>query len=81
MIGQEEAASLTDIPNIRQKGIRLGNWRAGQRAAGYLLRKCDLIVAMTEQSEGLLGSCAFVPEDNLYLHNQRLGLISADKKK
>ena len=23
MIGQEEAASLTDIPNIRQKGIRL----------------------------------------------------------
>jgi hypothetical protein len=26
MIGQEEAASLTDIPNIRQKGTRLGNW-------------------------------------------------------
>ncbi|HEY6413208.1 MAG TPA: site-specific integrase [Edaphobacter sp.] len=26
MIGQEEAASLTDIPNISQKGVRLGNW-------------------------------------------------------
>jgi site-specific recombinase XerD len=26
MIGSEEAASLTDIPNIRQKGTRLGNW-------------------------------------------------------
>ena len=26
MIGSEEAASLTDIPNISQKGTRLGNW-------------------------------------------------------
>jgi hypothetical protein len=26
MIGQEEAASLTDIPNISQKGTRVGNW-------------------------------------------------------
>jgi restriction endonuclease S subunit len=42
----------------------------------YLLKKGDLIVAMTEQAEGLLGSCAFVPENNLYLHNQRLGLIT-----
>ena len=25
-LGQEEAASLTDIPNISQKGTRLGNW-------------------------------------------------------
>jgi len=26
MIGLEEAASLTDVPNISQKGTRLGNW-------------------------------------------------------
>jgi hypothetical protein len=26
MIDLEEAASLTDIPNISQKGTRLGNW-------------------------------------------------------
>ena len=26
MIGQEEAACLTDIPNIPQKGTWLGNW-------------------------------------------------------
>jgi len=26
LIGAEEAASLTDIPNISQKGTRLGNW-------------------------------------------------------
>lgn len=42
----------------------------------YLHDKGDLIVAMTEQAEGLLGSCALVPEDDVYLHNQRLGLIT-----
>ena len=37
----------------------------------YILDKGDLIVAMTEQTDGLLGSCAFVPKSDLYLHNQR----------
>jgi len=41
----------------------------------YLLKKDDLIVAMTEQGPGLLGSSAFIPKDNTYLHNQRLGLV------
>ncbi len=26
MIGAEEAANLTEVPNIRQQGVRLGNW-------------------------------------------------------
>jgi len=52
----------------------------GEIPKDYLHKKGDLIVAMTEQAEGLLGSCAFVPEDNLYLHNQRLGLITTDSK-
>ena len=43
---------------------------------GYLLEEGDLVVAMTEQKSGLLGSAAFVPESNKYLHNQRLGLIA-----
>lgn len=51
----------------------------GEIPKDYLHKKGDLIVAMTEQAEGLLGSCAIVPEDNLYLHNQRLGLISTDQ--
>ncbi len=42
----------------------------------YLCKKGDLIVAMTEQAEGLLGSTAIVPDDNMYLHNQRIGLIN-----
>ncbi|MBL8394871.1 MAG: restriction endonuclease subunit S [Candidatus Accumulibacter sp.] len=41
----------------------------------YLLKQGDLIVAMTEQGEGLLGSSALIPEGGRYLHNQRLGLI------
>ena len=41
----------------------------------YLLQHNDLIVAMTEQGEGLLGSPALIPEAGRYLHNQRLGLV------
>jgi len=41
----------------------------------YLLDKDDLIVAMTEQTPGLLGSAALVPASGVYLHNQRIGLI------
>jgi type I restriction enzyme S subunit len=41
----------------------------------YLLSKGQMLVAMTEQAPGLLGSPAIVPEDNRFLHNQRLGLV------
>ncbi|MES9816908.1 MAG: restriction endonuclease subunit S [Candidatus Thiodiazotropha sp.] len=47
----------------------------GEIPQDYVLAKGDLVVAMTEQKSGLLGSSAFVPEDGRYLHNQRLGLI------
>jgi type I restriction enzyme S subunit len=43
----------------------------------YLLKHGDIVVAMTEQSEGLLGSMAKVPGDHKFLHNQRLGLVTA----
>jgi site-specific recombinase XerD len=36
MIGQEEAASFTDIPNISQKGTRLGNWLTREQAKELL---------------------------------------------
>lgn len=42
----------------------------------YLLRPGDLLVAMTEQKPGLLGSAAFIPSEGSYLHNQRLGLVT-----
>lgn len=42
----------------------------------YLLQKGDLLVAMTEQTSGLLGSTITIPESDKYLHNQRLGLVT-----
>lgn len=47
----------------------------GDIPEAYILDENDLIVAMTEQGAGLLGSAALVPQANRYLHNQRLGLI------
>jgi integrase len=36
LLGQEEAASLTDIPNISQKGTRLRNWLTREQAKELL---------------------------------------------
>ncbi len=37
MLGAEEAANLTDIPNIRQQGLRLGNWLTKEQARELLV--------------------------------------------
>ena len=47
----------------------------GDIPADYILKQGDVLVAMTEQAAGLLGSTLFVPKDGTYLHNQRLGLF------
>ena len=52
----------------------------GEYPSEYLCKKGDLIVAMTEQAAGLLGSTAIVPKDDRYLHNQRIGLVTCDEK-
>jgi integrase len=36
MLGAEEAASLTDVPNIAQRGTRLGNWLTRDQAKALL---------------------------------------------
>jgi len=43
--------------------------------SGYVLHPGELIVAMTEQADGLLGSAAVIPKVDGYLHNQRLGRV------
>lgn len=43
---------------------------------GFILREGDLLVAMTEQAAGLLGSPVLVPRSGEFLHNQRLGLVA-----
>jgi type I restriction enzyme S subunit len=50
-------------------------WYSGPVPSDYVLNEGDIIVAMTEQAEGLLGSSAIVPRGGLYLHNQRIGLV------
>lgn len=47
----------------------------GPVPVGYVLHRSDMIVAMTEQADGLLGSAALIPQDEYYLHNQRLGRV------
>jgi integrase len=60
MVGQEEAGSLTDIPNISQKGTRLGNWLSREQTKELLTvpdrstlkGKRDYVIL------ALLGGCA-----------------------
>ena len=63
-----------DEGGFRHKGDK-EKWYRGQIPSEYVLNKGDIVVVMTEQAEGLLGSSAIVPHAGLYLHNQRLGLI------
>ena len=49
----------------------------GPVPSDYVLRPGDLIVAMTEQADGLLGSAAVIPKVHGYLHNQRLGRVKS----
>ena len=76
--------SLLTPGNFYEKGGFKPNngkerYYTGKYPEEYLCHKGDLVVAMTEQAEGLLGSTALVPEDNKYLHNQRIGLITCDE--
>jgi type I restriction enzyme S subunit len=48
---------------------------SGEIPDGFVLSKGDLLVAMTEQAAGLLGSTVLIPESDKFLHNQRLGLV------
>jgi type I restriction enzyme S subunit len=66
--------------NFKEEGgfrLRPGKDRAytGDFPEDFVLSEGDLIIAMTEQGPGLLGSSALIPEPDRFLHNQRLGLV------
>jgi len=42
----------------------------------FILKAGHLLVVMTEQAPGLLGTSLVVPDNQCYLHNQRLGLVT-----
>ncbi|WP_163995865.1 restriction endonuclease subunit S [Pyxidicoccus caerfyrddinensis] len=48
----------------------------GEIPRDYVLNRGDLLVAMTEQAAGLLGSSILVLDSDKFLHNQRLGLVT-----
>ncbi len=52
----------------------------GEIPKGYILKKGSLLIAMTEQAPGLLGSPIIVPASNQFLHNQRLGLVEFSER-
>lgn len=80
-----EQSILTPGNFFEKGGFKSNNGKeryyTGTYPKEYLCHKGDLIVAMTQQAEGLLGSTALVPENNKYLHNQRIGLIICDEKR
>ncbi|MES2706647.1 MAG: restriction endonuclease subunit S [Verrucomicrobiota bacterium] len=49
---------------------------SGEIPRDYVLAEGDMLVAMTEQAAGLLGSPIIVPGSDKFLHNQRLGLVT-----
>src|SRR5437588_4154465 len=64
-----------DDGGFKDKGEKEKRY-VGEVPKDFILKRGDLLMAMTEQAEGLLGSSAIVPSNDLYLHNQRIGLVT-----
>lgn len=61
---------------FRDRGPRTKYYR-GRVDPDFIFKARDLIIPMTEQAAGLLGSPAFIPDDGkTYVHNQRLGKLA-----
>ncbi len=70
--------SFYEIGGYRDQGSKT-KYYIGEIPDGFILNKNDMLVVMTEQAVGLLGSTIIVPESNRFLHNQRLGLFQINK--
>jgi type I restriction enzyme S subunit len=66
--------SFYESGGYRERGEKT-KYYTGEIPSDFILKKDDFLFAMTEQAIGLLGSSMIVPESNLFLHNQRLGLV------
>lgn len=47
----------------------------------FILNKGDIITPLTEQTPGLLGSTAMIPESGIYIQSQDVALITPDEIK
>ena len=59
----------------RDRGAKQ-KYYSGEIPDEFVLSEGDMLVAMTEQAAGLLGSPILIPESGRFLHNQRLGLVT-----
>lgn len=66
--------SFYETGGYRERGEKT-KYFVGPIPSDFILEEGDLLVAMTEQAAGLLGSTLLVPESHRFLHNQRLGLV------
>jgi type I restriction enzyme S subunit len=66
--------SFHEEGGYRDQGEKM-KFYMGDIPDGFILDDGDLLVVMTEQAPGLLGSSAWIPESNRFLHNQRLGRV------
>lgn len=76
---------LTTPGNFQQEGgfkLKASEKFFGGRCfpKDYLLKSGEIVVAMTEQGPGLLGCSAVIPDDNRFLHNQRIGLVKFERE-
>jgi len=53
----------------------------GQVPERYIMRKGDIITPLTEQTPGLLGSTARIPEDGKYIQSQDVALVRCKTEK
>lgn len=53
---------------------------SGPVADNFIMNEGDIITPMTEQTPGLLGSTARIPESGKYIQSQDVGLISCDEE-
>jgi type I restriction enzyme S subunit len=54
---------------------------SGSVASNYILKEGDIITPLTEQTPGLLGSTAKIPESGKYIQSQDIGLVSCYEEK
>ncbi|MBE9088584.1 restriction endonuclease subunit S [Microcystis aeruginosa LEGE 11464] len=66
--------SFYENGGYREQGEKT-KYYTGEIPEGFVLKKNDFLIVMTEQAVGLLGSSLSVSENNKFLHNQRLGLV------
>ncbi|MGJ8655716.1 MAG: restriction endonuclease subunit S [Akkermansiaceae bacterium] len=67
--------SFYESGGFRDRGSKT-KYYEGEMNQEFVFESGDLMIPMTEQAAGLLGSPAFIPDNEFtYLHNQRIGKV------